>query len=240
KILELELAPWRNIKASCINRWLQISVMSGIRELHLYMGASIDGNYNFPCSVLSDEAAASSIESLRLSCCPFNPTSTLGLLRRLTSLLLSHVGITEEGLGLLLSKSSALQRLEFFYCSEIICLRIPCTLQKLNFLNIVGTKKMRVEINAPNLSTFRRVCGGVTLMKISVRNSSQLKDVYLSFILLSDAHARLPSIAGNVESLTMHSLAEVCVLVVCIVTMICTFMLEMVELTIHILESAPS
>ncbi|KAM3299901.1 hypothetical protein ACQJBY_041073 [Aegilops geniculata] len=207
KTLKLHLAPCNNIKAACLDGWLQVTVKAGIKELDLAMPLLMKEKYNFPCSVLSDDAAASSIQSLGLWGCSFHPTSTLGLLRRLKCLQLTLVDISEEGLGLLLSKSSSLEQLVLFFCSGITCLQIPCTMQQLNFLSITECKSLKmVEIDAPNLCSF--YCVG-TLIEISIRNSFQLKNVNLSCILLSDARAKLPSILGTVESLTLRSRTEV-------------------------------
>jgi hypothetical protein len=189
-----------------------MTIKSGIKELHLEIPLAIKENYSFPCSVLSDEAAASSIQSLCLWSCTFHPISTLGHLRRLKILNLSVVHITEEGLGHLLSKSSALERLEIRACNEIICLKIPFTLQNLKFLVVTNCMMLQViEIDAPNLFSFTY---DSTLIEICVRNSSQLKHVHLySFCLpgiLSSARARLPSIAQHVESLTLLGYGEVC------------------------------
>jgi hypothetical protein len=105
--------------------------------------------YSFPCPVLSGEAAASSIQSLYLFGCAFHPTETIGHLRRLKKLDLYCVQITEEGLEHLLSKSVALEQLEIFKCSNIICLTIPCTLQQLKYLKVEWCEVLQaVEINA--------------------------------------------------------------------------------------------
>ena len=210
--LTLTLPTYGYIKASVLDKWLQITVKSGIKELDLAMPLLMKEKYNFPCSVLSDEAAASSIQSLGLWGCSFHPTPTLGLLRRLTSLNLTLVHTTDEGLGHLLSKSFSLARIDLLHCSGIICLRIPSTMQKLNSLTIIGCQRLKmVEINAPNVRFL--LCGhnhgGETLSEILVKDSSQLKDVNYSWILLSYAHVWLPSIARNVESLTLCSPTEV-------------------------------
>ncbi|XBJ20165.1 hypothetical protein VPH35_011027 [Triticum aestivum] len=209
--LELDYAAGcMDIKASCVDRWLEITVKSGVKELDLAAPPSLQ-NYSFPCSVLSDEAAASSIQSLGLFRSNFHPVSTLGLLTRLTILNLTLVHTTEEGLGHLLSQSFSLEQIDLYQCSGIVCLRIPSTMQKLSSLSIIGCGRLKmVEINAPNLRFL--LCGrnhGIeTLSEILVKDSSQLKDVNYSWILLSYAHAWLPSIARNVESLALCSPTE--------------------------------
>ncbi|CAM0954039.1 unnamed protein product [Alopecurus aequalis] len=167
-------------------------------------------NYSFPCSLLSDKAAASSIQSLRLVACDFRPTSTLGLLRRLKFLNLALVNISEEGLGHLLPKSSALERLEIVGCDGIVFLKIPCALQHLKFLSVTKCKMLQMaEIGAPKLFSFHF---GGALLEISVKNSLELKHVNLSsfclFGILSYARTRIPSIARYVESLTLLGRSE--------------------------------
>lgn len=109
KTLKLDLGPWSSVSASYLDRWLKIAVKSGIKELRLWLSPSMKEKYCFPCSVLFDEAAASSVESLNISNCTFQLIGTPGCFRRLKSLVLSDVRITEEGLQQLLSKSFSLE-----------------------------------------------------------------------------------------------------------------------------------
>uniref|UniRef100_A0ACD5T7M5 Uncharacterized protein n=1 Tax=Avena sativa TaxID=4498 RepID=A0ACD5T7M5_AVESA len=215
--LNLILTFCSNIKASYLDRWLRRTVKSGFKELYLEMPLEMKKIYNFPCSVLSDEGAASSIQSLHLAVnCAFHPTSTLGCLRRLKILRLSFLYITEEGLEHLFSKSSTLEEMSIFQCSGIICLKIPSTLEQLKFLSVDRSKMLRVvEINAPNLCTFHYNNSPFpydsALPEIYVRNCLQLKHVKLSSSypsLLSYARTSLPSISGNVESLILGSCGE--------------------------------
>ncbi|XP_044321057.1 uncharacterized protein [Triticum aestivum] len=207
--LDLELYPCKNINASYLDRWLQITaVRPGIKELKLVLCGSMKKEYIFPCSVLSNEAAASSIRSLELHACTFRPTTTLGCLSRLETLCLYRVNITDEGLGHLLSKSFGLGQIDIINCSKIICLKIPCTLQQLNVLTFSWCERLQaVEINAPNLSTLHFIG---TLVEISVAHPSQLQDVHLvgPSHLLSYARAKLPCIAPNVKSLSLISVWE--------------------------------
>jgi hypothetical protein len=212
KTLKISLLYCKSVSASYLDRWLQIAVKSGINELSLTMPYSIKEKYCFPYSVLFEETTTSLIESLYLSECSFHPIQTLGCFGRLKSLDLIYVHITEEGLQKLLSKSSGLERLQIHSCSEIICLKLPCTLQKLKFLTIITWHKMQVvQISAPNLSSFRYY--GCPL-EISIRDPSQLKDVYLTSFdssrILSYGRAKLPYIAHSVERLTLSSVGEVC------------------------------
>ena len=63
--LTLTLPTYGYIKASVLDKWLQITVKSGIKELDLSIPL-LKEEYSFPCALLSHEAPASSIQSLRL------------------------------------------------------------------------------------------------------------------------------------------------------------------------------
>ncbi|CAM0907263.1 unnamed protein product [Alopecurus aequalis] len=207
KTLELDLFPCDSISASDLDRWLQTSVKSGINKLSLVVSTFMEKEYNFPCSILSDDTAARSIQSLHLYGCAFQPTETLGWLARLKNLELCFLKITDEGLGHLLSKSFALEQLEIGYCDEITCLKMPCKLQYLKSLRVESCAIIQlVEINAPKLSSFQYIG---TQIEINVTDFAQLKDVELlhtkPFGILSHAYAQLPSIAPNVGSLTLRS-----------------------------------
>ncbi|KAE8778321.1 hypothetical protein D1007_48753 [Hordeum vulgare] len=208
--LDLGLLCCKNIDPSYLDRWLQIVVRLGIKQLNLQMTTFKKKEYSFPCSVLSDDAAASSIRSICLGGCAFRPTPTLGCLRRLKALSLFCVQITDEGLGHLLSKSFALEHIYLYECNEIICLKIPCMLQQLQVLTVKMCERLQVvEINAPRLSSFHF---NGNLVKISVVDPSPLRDVSFSSPcrsrMLSYARTRLPSITRNVTSLTLLSYAE--------------------------------
>uniref|UniRef100_A0ACD5YYX8 Uncharacterized protein n=1 Tax=Avena sativa TaxID=4498 RepID=A0ACD5YYX8_AVESA len=206
KTLKLDLFPCDSISASYLDRWLQTSVKPGIEEVSLVVSTFMEKDYDFPCSVLSDDTAARSIQSLHLYGCAFHPTVTLGWLRRLQILCLYFLKINDEGLGHLLSKSFAcLEQLEIGYCQEITCLKMPFKLQKLMFLSVKSCPMIRlVEINAPKLSSFKYEG---TQVEINVIDSTRLKDVQMShtkpFGVLSSAYAKLTSIAPNVGSLTL-------------------------------------
>ncbi|KAF7040049.1 hypothetical protein CFC21_049977 [Triticum aestivum] len=208
--LNLILTPCTNIKASYLDRWLRRTVKSGFKDLYLEMPLSMKKIYKFPCSVLSDEGAASSIQFLKIGSCTFHPTSTLGSLARLKTVRLSFVHTTEEGLEHLFSKSSTLEELRIFACHGIICLKIPCTMQHLKILDVQLCNMLRVvEIDAPNLCYFNY---DSALPEIYVRNCSQLKHVQLSSArssgVLFYARTSLPSIARNVESLILVGRSE--------------------------------
>uniref|UniRef100_A0ACD5WL02 Uncharacterized protein n=1 Tax=Avena sativa TaxID=4498 RepID=A0ACD5WL02_AVESA len=210
EIFRLDFRFSKNVYASYLDRWLKIVFHSGIKELSLMMPSLKKKGYIFPCWVLSDEVAASSVQFLDLHACAFRTTTALGCLRSLRKLHLSFVNITDDGLGHLLSKSSALEEMDIFNCSKIICLRLPCTLQQLKFLKVTLCESLQaVDINAPKLSTFHFI--GM-LVEFPTADPSPLKNVTLASFApprtLSFARARLPDIARNVISLTLRSVGE--------------------------------
>lgn len=189
-----------------LNNWIPIAVTPGIEELTLML-SSRKAKYDFPCSILSD-GSGSSIRYLRLGWCVFRPTVKLGCLRSLTRLYLYDVRISGDELGCILSNSFALEQLELMYCNEIICVKIPCLLQRLSLLRVFDCTRLRVlENNAPNLCSFHH---GGNKVQLPLGELSQVKNLYMhSSSVLYYALAELPSSVPNLETLTIDTLSEV-------------------------------
>ncbi|PUZ43049.1 hypothetical protein GQ55_9G631000 [Panicum hallii var. hallii] len=203
KILKLQSfhTSFRNL-----SRWLRVAVKPGIEELTLRAPNGFRKEYMFPCSLLSD-GVRNSIRYLDLFLCTFSPTAELGPLRSLTSLHLSQVRITGDELECLLSNSLALEKLELSECRGIICLRIPCELQRFSCLIIFSCMRLKlIESRAPNLSTLD--LHGKP--KLSLGEALQLKNLRMGQSnLLCYARTELPSIMPNLETLDLRSGAEV-------------------------------
>lgn len=208
KILKLDIFGCRDFDISYLNNWLEIAITAGIEKLVLFLPSGYQEVYTFPCSLLFGQNG-SSLQYLQLNYCAFRPTVGLGFLRSLTKLYLRNVRITGGELGCLLSNSLALQRLELRYCSEIICLKIPCVLERLSCLTVSSCNALQmVESNAPNLSTFN--FDGDTV-QLSLRQSLQVKDLYMGCPnesnLLCYAITKLPYVMSNVEDLKLSSIS---------------------------------
>uniref|UniRef100_A0A0D9VF26 At1g61320/AtMIF1 LRR domain-containing protein n=1 Tax=Leersia perrieri TaxID=77586 RepID=A0A0D9VF26_9ORYZ len=190
---------------------LRIAVKPGIKELFLGLCINIKEEYNFPCELLSSDAAGSSVHSVFLVSCALRPTATtLGSLTSLTSLSLWAVHINDQELGCLFSNSFALESLEIGWCNELICLKLPSSLRQFNFLKVSGCKMLqRIEINAPRLANFQY--GGAPI-QISLGDLLQVKHIDLHGVIHSGmvyyARAKLPYIAPSVQSLTLSSYKE--------------------------------
>ncbi|KAF8706343.1 hypothetical protein HU200_030605 [Digitaria exilis] len=180
---------------------------SGIGVKKLKIQTHSGAKYNFPRSVLLN-GSGDSIQYLHLTNCSFRPTVTFGGLRSLTRLHLCIVRITGDELGCLLSHSLALEKLELKSCNWIVYLKVPCLLQRLNYLLVYSCAKLKVIDNeAPNISNF--TFGGNDTVQLSLGETSQMKNLTMhrcGSVLY--ARAELPSSMPNLEALTVHSQTE--------------------------------
>jgi len=162
--------------------------------------------YNFPCSLLSD-GVPNSLRYLKLRFCAFHPTSKLGPFRSLTSLHLFLVSIKWEELECLLSNSLVLEYLELTHCMEIICLKIPCTLQQLTSLTILECSNLEVWAKLQISLVFFHRGFRVNFSRVETLQIKKLDMARANFI--RDARAKLPSIMPNLETLVIASGHEV-------------------------------
>ncbi|KAL6863831.1 hypothetical protein ACP4OV_016734 [Aristida adscensionis] len=203
KILKLELD---GISCRYLDSWLQFAVTPGIEKLMLLL-FRYRIKYNFPCSILSD-GIKDSIRHLELGSCAFRPTAELGPLRSLTSLYLRKVRITGDELECLLASALALEQLGLSDCREIICLKIPCVLQQLSSLMVLGCCRLQlIDSKATNLSNF--FLGGQNV-RLSLGETLHMKDLTLKCSnAVYYARAKLPSIMPNLDKLFLASWDEV-------------------------------
>ncbi|KAL6630638.1 hypothetical protein ACP70R_028489 [Stipagrostis hirtigluma subsp. patula] len=207
KTLNINMFIGRNAKQSCyLNRWLEIAVIPGIEEL--CVSVPMMTKHEFPYSLLSN-GSGDSIRSLVLNGCSFHPTSELGLLRRLTRLHLRSVRITGDELGILLSNSLALERLEVIACDKLVCLKVPPRLHRLSYLNVDGCGMLKlIDSEASNLSCF--VFAGDRRVKLSLGETLRMKNLDLfSRNMVCYARVHIPLSMPNLETLTIYSRMEV-------------------------------
>ncbi|WVZ55827.1 hypothetical protein U9M48_006436 [Paspalum notatum var. saurae] len=189
------------------DNWLQVAVVPGIEELTLMLPSSGQKiKYNFPCSLLSD-GVRKSIRYLKLTFCIFRPTAALGHLASLTSLQLHYVRITGDELECLLTNSLALEQFVLSCCKKIICLRVPCVLQRFSYLRVEACLRLKlIECKAPNLSTLD-FCGKAIL---SLGGPFQIKNLSMQRSnVVCYARAELPPSMPNLDTLTLCSYDEV-------------------------------
>ncbi|XP_066335615.1 putative F-box/FBD/LRR-repeat protein At4g00315 [Miscanthus floridulus] len=202
KEFRLQSYPCSTIDPSYLDHWIQVAMTPGIKEFELSLFEIGDIKYSFPCSLLSSERG-SSIQSLMLSGCSIHSTAQVGCMSSLTNLVLYSVAISGKQLLHFLSNSCALEKISLSNCNTIICLKIPCQLQKLNILSVLDCQMLEmIDSNAPNLSTFS--CTGRQI-HISLGHAFQVKEIrfscYYSSNALSYAITKLPFIAPNLQTL---------------------------------------
>ncbi|CAL5004513.1 unnamed protein product [Urochloa decumbens] len=188
-----------------LNSWLRVAVKPGIEELTFGLFHRFRKEYKFPCSLLSD-GVRNSIRYLELYLCTLSPTAELGPLQSLTSLRLWEVRITGDELECLLSNSLALEKLELFECNGILCLRIPCELQRFSRLRISACGRLKlIECKAPNLSSLQ-LWGKPELSlgeALQMKNLSMYDSNFFCY-----ARIELPSIMPNLDTLYLSSYDE--------------------------------
>lgn len=185
-----------------IDIWLQASVKSGILELDLDLPQDHGPKYKFLCSLLS--YAASSLQSLSLSHCVFQPAVTIGSFRNLKRVCLVLIHITGEELGCFFSCALSQERFEISECDDITFLKIPSHLELLKFLRVFRCRGLQmIEIYAPMVTTF--VFNGPPVKLTG--DSSQIQNITMNGIgrcgIFQYALTKLHSIASNLQALTL-------------------------------------
>lgn len=206
KKLKIHMIEYCNAKGSCyLDSWLQIAVTPGIEELAVTL--PMKTSYNFPCSLLSN-GSGHSIQSLHLVGCALRPTTELAWLKSLTKVRLQSVYFTGDGLGCLLCNSLALEWLEIRCCDGIVRLKVPCVLQRLRYLEVIGCDKLEViDSKAPNISSFFYEGDRVQL---SLGEALLMEKIHIIFSgAVHYARAELPSSVPNLKIATIRSSREV-------------------------------
>ena len=134
KTLIIRTYPCSNLHPCYVDRWLRSAITPGIREIKVSMFECGEIKYNFPGSLLSSEIRIS-IQTFLLKECSFHCAAQVGCMSSLTNLDLRSVNITGEELYSFLSNSCTLEQFRLCNCNDIICLKIPCLLQKLDILD---------------------------------------------------------------------------------------------------------
>ncbi|XP_010239145.1 uncharacterized protein LOC100843086 [Brachypodium distachyon] len=210
KIFKLSTYPCSNLHPSYVDRWLQVAIRTGVKKLALQMTRGDKFEYNFPCSLLSSETG-SSIQSIFLGGCSFHSVVQVGSMSSsLTRVDLNSVHITGEELSCFMSNSCSLEQLCLSGCDDMIFLKAPCLLLRLNLLDVMSCMMLEViDINAPNLSTFNF---NGRAIHISLGASLQVREIQIGSFsesgMLYHAITRVPSIAPNIQTLYLSTRDE--------------------------------
>jgi hypothetical protein len=223
KTLQIHIPAYFNEKDYFyLDGWLRTALKPGIQEVTLIVDLSkakynvprsrtmdlLKAKYNFPCSILSN-GSGESIRNIHLVSCSFRPAATIGCFKSLTGLHLCDVGITGEELECLLGNSLSLDRLVVKSCDEIVCLKVPCILQRLSYLEVIGGERLEaIDNKAPNVSSI--VFQGAGTVRLSLGETLQMKRLTIShWRSISYARTKLPSMMRNFEALTLRLGIEV-------------------------------
>ncbi|RLM59148.1 hypothetical protein C2845_PM18G06040 [Panicum miliaceum] len=122
------------ITAQHLDIWLQATIRSGTLEISVELPQHYSPEYNLRCSHLS--CAGSSLQSISLFSCAFQPTLRIGYLKSLKSVCLNLVHTTGEELGCIFSSTVSLGYIQLTSCNEITFLNIPSHLQALSTLKV--------------------------------------------------------------------------------------------------------
>ncbi|CAL4984323.1 unnamed protein product [Urochloa decumbens] len=210
KEFKLQSYPCSTIDPIIVDRWIQVAITPGIKKFELSLFELGDIKYSFPCSFLSG-VRGSSIKSLKLAGCSLRSVAKTGFMSSLTNLDFQSVDITGDELFYFLSNSCALEKISLWNCDNIICLKIPCQLQKLNMLSVLDCQTLEmIDSNAPNLSTFSYSGHQI---HISLGHASQVRKIRFHCDYSSNAFyyaiTKLPLIASNLQTLFLSTSDEI-------------------------------
>ncbi|CAN6222075.1 unnamed protein product [Urochloa humidicola] len=214
KTFRLEPPHYHYIDPAVLDRWFQAVMVPGITEFELHLNMGDDGlGYNFPCSLLSSNKGCSTLTSFTISGCSLHSLDKVGCLTSLRRVLLLRMRVTGKELSCFLSSSPALEELRLSYCSDMVCLEIPCLLSRLRLLYVQNCNSLKmIGCDAPKLKTFAYV--GLPTVHICLGDSSPLvREMMMSSTddsgMLRYATTKLPSIAPNVRKLFLSSCFEI-------------------------------
>ncbi|KAL6839705.1 hypothetical protein ACP4OV_030393 [Aristida adscensionis] len=197
----------RKEHASDIDGWVSFAIASKAKmvTLNFYPYPGSDNNYAFPCHLFSSQNA-SYLRVLRLGCVTFGPSPDFCGFPNLTTLALERVLVPQD-LQYLLLKCPALERLSI-QRSLLHDLHASEPLVRLKYLCVQGCTIKKIDVLAPNLSTFEYRGGSQVLIMI---HGCKLKTASIVFHVernLEYVFTRLPKVLPHVETLHVEVFVE--------------------------------
>ncbi|TVU51579.1 hypothetical protein EJB05_03015 [Eragrostis curvula] len=199
----------RKEHANDIDGWVSFAIASKAKVVILdfspYRGPYED-NYSFPYHLFNHQNT-SYLQVLRLSSVTLGPNPDISGFANLTTLDLEHVLVMQD-LHYLLLKCPALEWLSIRLCSLPHNLHAAEPLHLLKFLCVQDCAVNKIELNAPNLTTFEY--RGTSNVLIALHKCLKLKTAGIYFHVednLGYVFTGLPNALPNVE--TLHVRANV-------------------------------
>ncbi|CAL4948032.1 unnamed protein product [Urochloa decumbens] len=141
--------------ANAIDGWVSFAIASKAKVVALdfspYLGP-YENNYSFPCHLFHKQNS-SHLQVLRLYSVTLDSSQDFCGFSNLTTLALDHVLIL-QGLQFLLLKCPSLEWLSIQLCPQLHDLHADEPLERLKFLCVQYCAINRIELHAPNLTSF--------------------------------------------------------------------------------------
>uniref|UniRef100_A0A0D9XWI6 At1g61320/AtMIF1 LRR domain-containing protein n=1 Tax=Leersia perrieri TaxID=77586 RepID=A0A0D9XWI6_9ORYZ len=198
----------KNEHANHVNGWVAFAMASKAKVITLDFSPdweSHENNYDFPCHIFNKHNG-SYLEALRLDSVTLNPPLDFCGFANLKMLSLDHVRL--QHLQHLISKCHVLEWLSIQSCGQLHNLQVSEALCRLQYLSILGCHLEKMELHAPNLTTFEYEgsLAFVTLNECSNLKTSTIKlhvEKTLKSILTG-----IPSVLPHVETLHVKVYVE--------------------------------
>uniref|UniRef100_A0A0D9WBS6 At1g61320/AtMIF1 LRR domain-containing protein n=1 Tax=Leersia perrieri TaxID=77586 RepID=A0A0D9WBS6_9ORYZ len=170
----VQMSMLRKEHAHDIDGWVSFAIASKARAVILdfspYIGL-YENNYSFPCHLFNDRNG-SHLKVLRLDTVTLGPTPDFCGFASLKILTLEHV-LVLDNFQHFLPKCPALEWLKIRICPQLHNLIVSAPLTRLKYLCVQHCAISKIELHAPNLTTFR-YSGGFKVI-ITLHESLKLK-----------------------------------------------------------------
>lgn len=190
-----------NEHANHVNGWVAFAIASKARVIILDFSPdwkSHENNYDFPCHIF-DKHNGSYLEALRLDSVTLNPPLDFCGFANLKLLALDNVRL--QHLEQLISKCHVLEWLSIQSCNQLHNLHVSEPLCRLQCLSIQGCHLQRMELHAPNLTTFE-YDGSLALVTLNECSNIKASTIRLfDEKTLQNILTGIPSVLPHVETL---------------------------------------
>uniref|UniRef100_A0A0E0R3P7 F-box domain-containing protein n=1 Tax=Oryza rufipogon TaxID=4529 RepID=A0A0E0R3P7_ORYRU len=190
-----------NEHANHVNGWVAFAIASKARVIILDFSPdwkSHENNYDFPCHIF-DKHNGSYLEALRLDSVTLNPPLDFCGFANLKLLALDNVRL--QHLEQLISKCHVLEWLSIQSCNQLHNLHVSEPLCRLQYLSIQGCHLQRMELHAPNLTTFE-YDGSLALVTLNECSNIKASTIRLfDEKTLQNILTGIPSVLPHVETL---------------------------------------
>uniref|UniRef100_A0A2P2LVU6 Uncharacterized protein n=2 Tax=Rhizophora mucronata TaxID=61149 RepID=A0A2P2LVU6_RHIMU len=192
---------------SMVDKWIELAVETGVREIDLCVLKYGDTSYTLPQTILS----ARCIKALKIYGCSWmQPFASYNLqLRFLEKLFLGGVYVSEEMILKLTSECPLLEDFSLKYCWGLKCFDVSKS-SKVKVVLLEDVKDLKIiKMAALTVRSFTLCCCRTPSCLINVEGCKNLKTLSLLYVDISDLEFHnLISTLPLLEDLTLHSCAS--------------------------------